>query len=101
MGETIFVEEDHDNTDCCDSESSPLAPLVEHASTTLDDGPNISTSTTWGPLEPEGAAPRGVQAAIEGEATYSREASRHVQHDHPAQQMNGEIDERVTRSRYQ
>jgi hypothetical protein len=49
-----------------DPEPSPLAPLVEPASTTTDDGPNMSTYTTWGSLEPEGTKPRGVKAAVEG-----------------------------------
>jgi hypothetical protein len=40
-------------------------------------------------------------ATVEGEATTSRTAPQHVQRDHPPQQMIGEIDERVTRSRYQ
>jgi hypothetical protein len=45
----------------------------------------MSTSTTWGPLEPEGAEPRGVHATDEGESSSLREAPRHVQRDHPPQ----------------
>jgi hypothetical protein len=59
----------------------------------------MSTSTTWGLLEPKYAEPRGVQAAVEEEDTSSREASRHVLRDHPPQ-MIGELHEQVTRSSY-
>jgi hypothetical protein len=38
MGETIFVEEDHNDADWGDLEPSPP---VEPASTTLADGPDI------------------------------------------------------------
>jgi hypothetical protein len=44
-------------------------------------------------------APEEALAAIEGEATSSREAPRHIQRRHPPQTMIGSIDQRVTRSR--
>jgi hypothetical protein len=78
MGKTIFLEEEHNDVDWSDLESTPLVTLVKPVSTTLDDGPNISTSTTWGPLEPEGAKRGGVEATTEGEATSTRGAPRHV-----------------------
>jgi hypothetical protein len=78
MGNTIFLEEEHDNADWSDPEPTPLAAPFKPVSTNLDDGPNISTSTTWGPLEPEGAEPGGVEATAEGEATSTRGAPQHV-----------------------
>jgi hypothetical protein len=101
MVQAMFVEEDHDNADWGDPEPTPLATLVEPASTTLADRPDPTSSTTWGPLEPVLAKTGGVEAAVDGEATYSRTAPHHVQRDHPPQQMIGEIDERITRSTYQ
>ena len=45
---------------------------------TSADGPDPSSSTTWGlfeqPPEPAPAAPEEAPAAVEGEATSSREA---------------------------
>jgi hypothetical protein len=71
MGQTIFVEE-HDDDDRGDPKLTPLAAPVEPASTTLADGPDPTSSTTWGLVEPGLAEPRGGQTAVEGEATSSR-----------------------------
>jgi hypothetical protein len=101
MGQTIFVEEEHNDVDWVALKPTPLATLVEPASTTTVDGPDPTPSTTWGLLEPAAAETRGVEAAVEGEATSSREAPQHIQHRHPPQQMIGELHERVTRSRSQ
>jgi hypothetical protein len=101
MGQTIFVEEEHDNADWVALEPTPPATLVEYASTTMADGPDPTPSTTWGPLELAPAETGGVEAAVEGEATSSREAPHHIQRRHPPQQMIGELHERVTRSRSQ
>jgi hypothetical protein len=101
VGETIFVEEKHDDSDCGDSELNPLAALVEPTSTTSDDGPNMTSSTTWGLLEPKSVEPRAAEATIDGEANSARDAPHHVQRDHPPQQMIGDLHERVTRSWYQ
>ena len=87
MGETIFVVDEHDDIDQGHPKPSPPTAPVEPTSTTSTDGPNITSSTTWGLVEPEPTKPEGGQAAIEGEATSSREAPRHVQCDHPPQQM--------------
>jgi hypothetical protein len=100
MGQTIFVKEEHDSIDCGDPEPTPSAAPVEPSSTTSAYRPDPTSSTTWGPLEPAPVEFRGVEAAVEGEVTSSRIAPRHVQHNHPPQQMIGEINERVTRSRY-
>jgi hypothetical protein len=53
MGETIFVEEEHDDVDCGDPEPSPLAASIEPAAMTLDNGRNITSSTTWGLVKSE------------------------------------------------
>jgi hypothetical protein len=101
MGQTIFVEEEHDDTDWVALEPTPPAAHVEPSSTTTADGPDPTPSTTWGPLEPAPAETGGVEAVVEGEATSSREAPQHIQHRHPPQQMIRELHERVTRSRSQ
>ena len=59
-------------------EPSPLTALIEHASTTSTDGPDIISSMTLGPVELEPAGPEGSQADVEGEATSSREASCYI-----------------------
>jgi hypothetical protein len=66
MGQTIFVEEEHDDADWGDPELTPLAAPVNPASTTTADGPNPTSSTTWGSLEPAPAETGGVEAAVEG-----------------------------------
>jgi hypothetical protein len=68
------VEEEHDEADWGALESTPLTALVEPASTTTADGPDPTSSTTWGPLDLAHAETGGVEAAIEGEANSSREA---------------------------
>jgi hypothetical protein len=70
-------------------------------STNSDDGHDITSSTTQGPDEPESGEPGGGQAAVEGEATFSRKALQHIQCHHPPQHMIGELHERVARSRSQ
>jgi hypothetical protein len=101
MGHTIFVEEEHDDTDWGDRKLTPPAVRVESASNTSADGPDPTSSTTWGPLKPVPTETGGVEAAVEGEATSSREAPHHIQHRHPPQQMIEELHERVARSRSQ
>jgi hypothetical protein len=72
MGQTIFVEEEHDDAYWVALEPTPPAAPVEP--TTTADGPDPTPSTTWGSLEPALAETGGVEAAVEGEATSSREA---------------------------
>jgi hypothetical protein len=93
MGQTIVVEEEHYDTDWGAPKSTPSAALVQPASTTTTDGPDPTSSTTWGPLELAPAEIGGVEATIEGEATSSREAPQHIQRRHPPQQMSGELQE--------
>jgi hypothetical protein len=95
------VEEEHDDTNWVALKPTPQVAPVEPASTTTVDGPDPTPSTTWGPLEPAHAETGGVEAAVEGEATSSREAPQHIQRHHPPQQMIGELHEWVTRSRSQ
>jgi hypothetical protein len=85
MGQTIFVEEEHDTTDWGDLEPPPLAAPVEPTSSTSNDGPDPTTSTTWCPLEPVPVETGGVEAAVEVEATSLSTPSWHIQHDHPPQ----------------
>jgi hypothetical protein len=84
IGESIFVEENKEDADWGDTEPTSSAAPVE---TTSAHGPDPSSSTTWGPHEPPPqptpAAPEEALAAIEGEATSSREAPRHIQCRHP------------------
>jgi hypothetical protein len=101
MGETIFLADEHDDTDCGDPEPTPSAAPIEPMSTTSDDRPDLASSTTRGPVELNPIVPGGGLVAVEREATFSREAPLHIQRDHPPQQMIGELSERVTRSRYQ
>jgi hypothetical protein len=93
------LEEEHDDADWVALEPTPLAALVEPTSTTTADGPDPTPSTTWGPLKLAPAETGGVEAAVEGDATSSREAPQHIQCCHPSQQMIGELHKRVTRSR--
>ena len=79
MGQTIIVEEEHDDTDWVALEPNPLAAPVEPASTTTADRPDPTPFTTWGPLELAPAETGGVEVAVEGEATSSREAPYHIQ----------------------
>jgi hypothetical protein len=60
MGETIFMEDEHEDADWGDFEPTPPTAPVESASTTSDDGLDITSSTTRGLVEPEPIAPGGV-----------------------------------------
>ena len=52
MGESNFVEEEHEDGDWGDQEPMPLTVPAEPASTTTVDGPSTTTSTTLVPFEP-------------------------------------------------
>jgi hypothetical protein len=103
IGESIFVEENEEDADWKDAELTSLAALVESTMTTSVLGSDPSSSMTWGlhepPPQPTPVAPEEAPAAIEGEATSSREAPWHIQRHHLPQTMIGDIDQRVTRSR--
>jgi hypothetical protein len=49
------LEEEQDDVDWGDLEPSPPAAPVEPTYTTLVDRPDITSSTSWGPLELEPA----------------------------------------------
>jgi hypothetical protein len=103
ISESIFFEENEEDADWKDVELTSLAALVESTITTSVYGSDPSSSMTWGlhepPPQPTPAAPEEAPAAIEGEATSSREAPQHIQRRHLPQTMIGDIDQRVTRSR--
>jgi hypothetical protein len=103
IGESIFVEENEEDADLGDVEPISSATPVESTMTTSAHRPNPSSSTTWGLCEPPPqlapATPEEAPAVVEGEATSSREAPRHIQRRHPPQTMIGDISQRVTRSR--
>jgi hypothetical protein len=72
------VEEEGVDANWGDPEPTPPAAPIEVASTTSANRPNPASSTTWGLLEPSPAEIGGVETAIEGEATFSREAPQHI-----------------------
>ena len=51
IGESIFVEEEQEDTDWGDLELTPLIAPIDLASTTSAHSPDPSTSTTWGPFK--------------------------------------------------
>jgi hypothetical protein len=76
---------------------TPPATPLELVMTTSSHGPDPSSSMTWGlhelPLQPTLAALKEAPAAIQGEATSSREAPQHIQHRHLPLTMIGDIDQ--------
>jgi hypothetical protein len=102
IGESIFMEGEQEDADWGDTELTPLVALLKPVTSTSTHDPDPSSSTTWGPCEkppqPVPAAPEKAPAAVEGEATSSREAPRHIQRHHPPQTMISDIDQRVMRS---
>jgi hypothetical protein len=54
------MEDEHEDADWGDFEPTPPTAPVESASTTSDDGLDITSSTTRGLVEPEPIAPGGV-----------------------------------------
>jgi hypothetical protein len=87
IGESIFVEEEQEDVDWGDPELTPPAAPLEPVTSTSAHGPDPSSSTTWSPFEQPPqlapAAPEEAPATVEGEATSSREAPRHIQRRHP------------------
>jgi len=87
IGESIFVEEEQEDVDWGDPKPTPPDAPLEPATSTSAHGPDPSSSTTWGPCEqppqPTPAAPEEALATVEGEATSSREAPRHIQCRYP------------------
>jgi hypothetical protein len=90
LGEEIFQEEKHEHGD---DEYGGVVPAAEHVpttSTTIEDGPS-PTPTTTNQVQGE--------AVVEGEVASRREPPRLVQVDHPASRIIGDMNEHTTRSR--
>ena len=69
------MEEEQEDADWGDPELTPPAVPLEPTTSTSAQGPDPSSSTTWGlceqPPQPAPVAPKEAPAAIEGEATSS------------------------------
>ena len=82
-----------------------MDPAISATSSDDEDGPDPTTSTSRGLFEEvthaTPADPEETPALVEEEATSTREAPRHIQRRHPPQQMLGDLNERVTRSKVQ
>ena len=104
LGISIFEDEEEEAVEG-DAEATTRAvdPVTSATSSDDDDGPDPTTSTSRGPVEqvtqPSPAAPEEAPVLVEEEATSTREALRHIQRRHPPQQMLGDLNERVTRSK--
>src|SRR6185437_11696212 len=104
LSTSIFEDEEEEATEG-DAEATTrvVDPVASATSLDVDDGPDPTTSISRGPVEqvtqPSPAALEEAPAFVEEEATLIREAPRHIQHRHPPQQMLGDLNERVTRSK--
>src|SRR6185369_3921362 len=104
LGTPIF-EDDEEEAAKGDAEATTRAvdPATSATSSDDDDGSDPTTSTSRGLFEEvtqaSPAAPEEAPALVEEEAISTREAPRHIQRRHPPQQMLGDLNERVTRSK--
>ena len=78
LGEEIFQEEEHEHGDDEDGGVMPAAEHVPTTSTTIENGPSPTPTTT---------NPDQGEAAVEGEVASRREPPRRVQVDHPASRI--------------
>ena len=96
---SIFEDEEGD----AETTTRAVDPVVSATSSDDDDGPDLTTSTSRGPIEQvtqaSPVAPEETPDLVEEEATSTREAPRHIQRRHPPQQMLGDLNERVTKSK--
>jgi hypothetical protein len=93
VGKKIFEDEEDDTgeADGDDGEAPAMhVPSTSTTTTTVQDGPSPTPPTIQQDQ---------VEAAAEGEVVSRRDASRHVQVDHPPSRIIGDINERTTRSR--
>ncbi|XP_066361067.1 uncharacterized protein [Miscanthus floridulus] len=105
IGQDIF--EDEKEEDGCDDDDDddaqpamqgePGAQPEQAPSTTLEDGPSPTRTSTAKPAA--SSTVDHVPAAVEGEAISERTAPRHIQNHHPAKNIIGNLDERTTRNR--
>jgi len=105
IGQDIF--EDEKEEDGCDDDDDddaqpamqgePGAQPEQAPSTTLEDGPSPTRTSTAKPAA--SSTVDHVPAAVEGEAISERTAPRHIQNRHPAKNIIGNLDERTTRNR--
>jgi len=97
LGQSIFEEEQPDDEDDEEFQApcGDRVPSTSTTTTTLDDGPSATPSSSRAPDRVQ------VEADVEGEAISRREAPRLVQRDHPPSKIIGNMDERTTRSRSQ
>jgi hypothetical protein len=86
-------EEDAAGEDDGDDGEAPAThvPSTSTTTTTVQDGPSPTPPTIQQDQ---------VEAAAEGEVVSRREAPRHVQVYHPPSRIIGDINERMTRSRF-
>ena len=104
LGTSIFEDEEEEAAEG-DAEATTRAvdPVASATSSEDDDSADPTTSTSRWPVEqvtqPSPAAPEETPVLVEKEATSTREALRHIQRCHPPQQMLGDLNERVTRSK--
>jgi hypothetical protein len=90
LGEDMFQEEEHEHGNDEDGCVVPPAEHVPTTSTTIEDGPS-PTPTTTNQVQGE--------ATVEGEVASRRGPPRRVQVDHPASRIIGNMNERTTRLR--
>ncbi|XP_066320253.1 uncharacterized protein [Miscanthus floridulus] len=105
IGQDIF--EDEKEEDGCDDDDDddaqpvmqgePSAQPEQAPSTTLEDGPSLTRTSTAKPAA--SSTVDHVPAAVEGEAISERTAPRHIQNRHPTKNIIGNLDERTTRNR--
>ncbi|XP_066324527.1 uncharacterized protein [Miscanthus floridulus] len=104
IGQDIF--EDEKEEDGCDDDDDDAQPAMQGEpgaqpeqapSTTLEDGPSPTRTSTAKPAA--SSTVDHVLAVVEGEAISKRTAPRHIQNRHPAKNIIGNLDERTTRNR--
>ena len=103
LGTSIFEDEEEAAEGEAEATTRAMDPAVSVTSSDDDDGLDPTTSTSRGLIEEvtqaSPAAPEETPVLVEEEATSTREAPRHIQRRHPPQQMLGDLNERVTRSK--
>ena len=90
LGTPIFEDKEEEAAEGDAEATMRAADPATSATSSDDDGPDPTTSTSWGPIElvtqASPAAPEETPDLVEEEATSTREAPRHIQRRHPPQQ---------------